>query len=102
MNCKHDLLKRSFFILCYPRDFSSTLLCFSDLSFEFSLSLVPPVNRTCPQHYVLVGDDCYFVSYSKLSWKEAREVCLRENGGDLASVHSSFEQGKNKHTAGGY
>ena len=36
------------------------------------------------------------MSYSKLSWSEAREVCKRENDGDLASVHNSFEQGKTK------
>lgn len=75
------------------------MLCFSDVSFKFSLSLVPPGNRTCPQHYVLLGDDCFFVSYLKLAWSEAREVCQRESGGDLASVYSSFEQGKNKSRA---
>ena len=90
------------FKLCNLRDFSSKLLCFSDLSYEFSLSLAPPVNSTCPQHYELLGDECYFVSYSKLSWNEAREVCQRENGGDLASVHNSFEQGKNKHKVEDY
>ena len=39
------------------------------------------------------------MSYSKLSWNEAREACRRESGGDLASVHSSFEQGENKNKA---
>ena len=54
----------------------------------------PPSNGTCPPHYELLGDDCYFVSYVKLSWQEAREACQRESGGDLMSVHSPYEQGE--------
>lgn len=61
---------------------------------DIASSLVPPSNRTCPLHYDLLGDDCYFVSYVKLSWQEAREACQRESGGDLISVHSPFEQGR--------
>ena len=59
-----------------------------------TLFLAPSSNRTCPSHYELFGDDCYFVSYVKLSWQEAREACQRESGGDLISVHSPFEQGR--------
>ena len=59
-------------------------------------SVAPAQNRTseCPLHYNLVGDDCYFVSSIKLTWKEAKEVCKRESNGDLISVHSPVEQGK--------
>ena len=59
-------------------------------------SVAPIQNRTseCPLHYNLLGDDCYFVSSIKLTWKEAREVCKRESNGDLISVHSPVEQGK--------
>ncbi|XP_044168284.1 lithostathine-1-like [Acropora millepora] len=51
-------------------------------------------NRTseCPLHYNLVGDDCYFVSSTKLTWKKAREVCKSEGNGDLISVHSPVGQ----------
>ena len=88
--------------MCSPRDSSSKLCCFSNVSFEFSLSLVPPGNGTCPQRYVPLGDECYFVSYSKLSWNKAREACKNESGGELASVHSPFEQGNNKNEAEGF
>ena len=56
----------------------------------------PTQNRTseCPLHYNLIGDDCYFLSSIKLTWKEAREVCKRESNGDLITVHSPPEQGK--------
>ena len=58
--------------------------------------MAPIQNRTseCPLQYNLVGDDCYFVSPIKLTWKEAREVCKREGNGDLISVHSPVEQGE--------
>ena len=58
--------------------------------------MAPIQNRTskCPLHYNLVGDDCYFVSPIKLTWKEAREVCKRGGNGDLISVHSPVEQGE--------
>ncbi|XP_015776212.1 PREDICTED: uncharacterized protein LOC107354273 [Acropora digitifera] len=57
-------------------------------------TVAPAQNRTseCPLHYNLIGDDCYFVSSIKLTWKEAREVCKREGNGDLISVHSPVEQ----------
>ncbi|XP_044179085.1 uncharacterized protein LOC114946811 isoform X1 [Acropora millepora] len=57
-------------------------------------TVAPAQNQTseCPLHYNLVGDDCYFVSSIKLTWKEAREVCKRESNGDLISVHSRVEQ----------
>ncbi|XP_015752620.1 PREDICTED: macrophage mannose receptor 1-like [Acropora digitifera] len=56
--------------------------------------MAPIQNRTseCPLQYNLVGDDCYFVSPIKLTWKEACEVCKREGNGDLISVHSPVEQ----------
>lgn len=59
-------------------------------------SVAPAQNQTseCPLQYNLVGDDCYFVSSIKLTWREAREVCKRESNGDLISVHSRVEQGK--------
>ena len=59
-------------------------------------SVAPIQNRTseCPLHYNLVGDDCYFVSSTKLTWNKAREVCKRESNGDLISVHSPVGQGE--------
>ena len=59
-------------------------------------SVAPSQNRTseCPLHYNMIGDDCYFVSSIKLTWKEAREVCKGESNGDLISVHSPVEEGK--------
>ena len=56
----------------------------------------PTQNRTseCPLHYNLIGDDCYFFSSIKLTWKEAHEVCKRESNGDLITAHSPPEQGK--------
>ncbi|XP_074624200.1 uncharacterized protein LOC141882148 isoform X4 [Acropora palmata] len=62
---------------------------------DYTNTTVTPIqNRTseCPLHYNLVGDDCYFVSSTKLTWNEAREVCKRESNGDLISVHSPVGQ----------
>ena len=42
----------------------------------------------------MIGDDCYFVSSIKLTWKDAREMCKGESNGDLISVHSPVEEGK--------
>lgn len=56
-------------------------------------SAVTPNHMTCPPWYVRFGDDCFYVSYVRLSWKEALRFC-RRNDSDLMSVHSSFEQGK--------
>ncbi|XP_074624213.1 macrophage mannose receptor 1-like isoform X2 [Acropora palmata] len=57
-------------------------------------TVAPSQNRTseCPLHYNMIGDDCYFVSSIKLTWKEAREVCKGESNGDLISVHSPVEE----------
>ncbi|XP_015780428.1 PREDICTED: macrophage mannose receptor 1-like [Acropora digitifera] len=59
-------------------------------------TVAPTQNRTseCPLHYNMIGDDCYFVSSIKLTWKDAREVCKGESNGDLISVHSPIEKGK--------
>ncbi|PFX30431.1 Macrophage mannose receptor 1 [Stylophora pistillata] len=52
---------------------------------------VTPNHMTCPPGHVPFGDDCFYVSYVRLSWKEALRFC-RRNDSDLMSVHSSFEQ----------
>lgn len=60
----------------------------------FSVAPIQNGTSECPLHYNLVGDDCYFVSSIKLTWKVAREVCKREGNGDLISVHDPVGQGK--------
>ncbi|XP_048579857.1 uncharacterized protein LOC5521688 isoform X1 [Nematostella vectensis] len=54
-------------------------------------AVAPTSNPDCPRFYSKYGDSCYRMSYIKLPWSEAREVCKKE-GGDLVSIHSAFEQ----------